>query len=1283
MEFEIWIKSLKEVTQNQKDPKNVELAIGLLKEFEQTIAEKRLIPHNDPKIIFQYFQELFFKTNNPKIIVELLNIMELLIDVCSHDIEIFIDIILANVIDSIFDTSKQIRDSAHRCIIKYISNTRNIDKIWIKYYSQGLTSRNLTVRTRSIRGMQNIIEYDPTVLSNEKNSAFGEFRKCIESLVIYHKNETSQTVKDAALSTLITLIKNYDLQKLYSYLAVEHQNALEDIQNKYVNKHYKSNNIGPVEFEIDFDEIKNEAKKIKLNFGKLKFKDKDGKRMTDLEQENEEEVQINNYCTLTGTDYDIFISKNGLVFNLIPKNLFFESLEFEKDWKVRQYALEDITKLIRNKNVYTELTHYEQYNLTRYLYLQFTGGSKKGFIADCIQQADEDFEEESIPNSQNNTQQRFSKTNYNSSSNKNTVNGGFKFFESEKTVEDKTNPFKVNPSAPQRSKNLAMRTFDKSFKPKEEPEDEIVTKNIINFNNTPKINILLLLCAEKLLSLDSNILLEPIIALLSLEHTGIRSLSFLFLSNLQRLYKNKSGCLQLLYIEALKIKKSWHLKEEILKLITLLFWDTTGDFEYDGLRVVKSIAKLLDDRVAKVKKTAMNCLIIMCNHSVSFKVQEILLELLDKQVFNYLADNINSSYDIVTNLKKFIKEAADVSLKDHDFVAEIILSDPELMYQIRNAQEYHPDNNKSLNNFTIEKNNPSEIFDNSNHIQQQQENRISSNEIKFMNNMVDNIQFKLKSQTDIGPKKAQDNQNLLETEKDNSFVKKSQKGGVMFEIDQKEEPITDFTRKFEVKISKEFDLRERTKDIKLLHNINKSVSEYDKYAYTKDQIDDQWRQEQIKSVLQTQNKLKSQKKDDLDESDIIDEVMNEYLHPQHKNYNGEYYDADQDFDPGYNKYAKDAEFGQDFQAARAYRNKMHKNMMYNTKKGIAKGEISLRFNEISYKKWAHLKPLINAPQFIENYFHNLIDEKKDSITTQDTLNKLRSLLKFHIEYIYDHSFSIEQLIDYVCDLLDCENLEILKTCLIFLSELSFYLQKVLDNKLETLLASLFHLYERITNDDIKYRVIKVLKTLSKYSTDIKQLHYIILMPLEMFIRHKTAAVNCMCLILQKDVNIFMFEDEELIKLMQLVCAIFEGAELKISEMGEEILCLFFDKFKKTGRLQKFFYWLQIHLKETTTERVRRILNTNFKELNQMINDDRIVRVSFDESLKKTERPFPENDKIFHLNSQNVIKPQVYHEPEEILLKNSETKNTFTSKNANRDFNIQNRLMGEIELLLKN
>lgn len=396
-------------------------------------------------------------------------------------------------------------------------------------------------------------------------------------------------MKDAALWMLITLIKNYDMQHIHDFLGIEHQNTLEEVQSKFVNKTYKSKNFKPEWFELDFNTLKNEASKIRLNFGKLKFKDKSGKRLVGLEVENEEETLVNNYCTLTGSDHDVFISNGDLVFGLIPKILFFESLAFDKDWKVRLYALEDIVKIIRAKNVRTELTQYQQYNLTRYLYLQFTGGSKKGFLADCANQK--------VTNDSNNTCDPDSTGPPHKKNNFFATHNGFTNPKAHYEVHD-TNPTqppippRINSSLNQRQKTLATRTFDKSFKPPPSPSPPSPNPNaILNFHNTPKINILLLLTSEKLLTLESNLLIEPIIALLSNTHPGIRSLAFLFLSNLQKFYSKKCGPLLLTYIEALKVE-SWHLREEILKLIALLFWENNSEFEYESLRVLKAIAKL-------------------------------------------------------------------------------------------------------------------------------------------------------------------------------------------------------------------------------------------------------------------------------------------------------------------------------------------------------------------------------------------------------------------------------------------------------------------------------------------------------------------------------------------------------------------------------------------------------------------------------------------------------------------------------------------------------------------
>lgn len=211
-------------------------------------------------------------------------------------------------------------------------------------------------------------------------------------------------------------------------------------------------------------------------------------------------------------------------------------------------------------------------------------------------------------------------------------------------------------------------------------------------------------------------------------------------------------------------------------------------------------------------------------------------------------------------------------------------------------------------------------------------------------------------------------------------------------------------------------------------------------------------------------------------------------------------------------------------------------------------------------------------------------------------------------------------------------------------------------------------------------MIRVLKTLAKFSTDIKLLHYIILMPMEMFIRHRKASTSCMYQIMKKDINIFMFEDDELIKLLQLICNIFDCPEVALAAIGEDVLCFYFEKFRKAGKIQTLFYWNQIHLKIESAEKVRRFLGMNYPDLDRMIQDDKIVKVRFDEGGKRTQRPVSCIDRVFSLNSQNIIKqvPGFY----EYRDKENKWEGGQRGK-GDRDFGVQDRLMNEIEMLLNN
>ena len=89
---------------------------------------------------------------------------------------------------------------------------------------------------------------------------------------------------------------------------------------------------------------------------------------------------------------------------------------------------------------------------------------------------------------------------------------------------------------------------------------------------------------------------------------------------------------------------------------------------------------------------------------------------------------------------------------------------------------------------------------------------------------------------------------------------------------------------------------------------------------------------------------------------------------------------------------------------------------------------------------------------------------------------------------------------------------------------------------------------------------------------------------------------------------------------------------------------------------------------------------NYKDLDKMISDDKIVKVRFDEGRKGMQRPVSCIDRVFGLNSQNVIKqvPGFY----EYEHKENKWEGGKGAK-GDRDFGVQDRLMNEIEMLLNN
>ena len=56
----------------------------------------------------------------------------------------------------------------------------------------------------------------------------------------------------------------------------------------------------------------------------------------------------------------------------------------------------------------------------------------------------------------------------------------------------------------------------------------------------------------------------------------------------------------LVVLEDFLMDENWHIREEVLKLISLIYLNTDSNYEFDQSPLLKLIAKTLDDKVAKV-----------------------------------------------------------------------------------------------------------------------------------------------------------------------------------------------------------------------------------------------------------------------------------------------------------------------------------------------------------------------------------------------------------------------------------------------------------------------------------------------------------------------------------------------------------------------------------------------------------------------------------------------------------------------------------------------------------
>ena len=156
--------------------------------------------------------------------------------------------------------------------------------------------------------------------------------------------------------------------------------------------------------------------------------------------------------------------------------------------------------------------------------------------------------------------------------------------------------------------------------------------------------------------------------------------------------------------------------------------------------------------------------------------------------------------------------------------------------------------------------------------------------------------------------------------------------------------------------------------------------------------------------------------------------------------------------------------------------------------------------------------------------------------------------------------------------------------LIFLRELSFRVNKVLDSKLEPILGFLYTLHSKSNNAALRKETVYTLRTISKYSSDIKMLYYILMMPDQMFTKFKEPNAYCLNFILQKqNLNITVLEDELVEKLVKVAGELFSDANKVVNDLGEEIIVNLFKRYMDRRKADNFLKMVKILLNKKRAE----------------------------------------------------------------------------------------------------
>ena len=330
------------------------------------------------------------------------------------------------------------------------------------------------------------------------------------------KNGVTLQIKDACRNCLTNLLQDFELEQLRKYLSKEDSDFLTEIEGKFVAKKYnsrikekmgtekpKTKNVKKAvklkgsglemssiqekdesleSSTVDTENLNTEARKIKLKFGKLEFKDNLNNPVSNTNYNSDEEEEGGELADFFRREnIDLVVSKNEIIWDLFKKSTFLDCINKDYDITVKLICLEEMYLVVRKAR---ELYLSQKWNISKFVYFMISRGKKIEFL--------KKYRSLKLPGKSSNDALLRN------------LHLGVR-----RTKKKKIKILRAN------------KTEIEDLHPSESSEDE-GNQYSKKSEVPPKFIILLLLIANEVVSYKSTLLLEPLIYSLGDEHPGIR-----------------------------------------------------------------------------------------------------------------------------------------------------------------------------------------------------------------------------------------------------------------------------------------------------------------------------------------------------------------------------------------------------------------------------------------------------------------------------------------------------------------------------------------------------------------------------------------------------------------------------------------------------------------------------------------------------------------------------------------------------------------------------------------